>query len=201
MHIDNPRRFSRKNRHLRVIRAGMGDTSSGSSGSSDWVGAVANAFTANKNTEQSGAKTAYGGGADTSAAGGGGGGGMPGYGAPTSSTAVSPTIQTQISPQISPTFIQSSGGGTQSGSAVQYQPGGQSGQGGSAGLPFPPSTTAPNNLLTGAPMPVVGAGTPQYSGVPNFNPNLVQSGPNWLLIGIGALVLGAVAYSLYHARK
>lgn len=49
-----------------------------------------------------------------------------------STTAVSPTIQQQFTPQISPVFQQSSGGGSQSASTQQIAPGGQSGQGGSA---------------------------------------------------------------------
>ena len=47
---------------------------------------------------------------------------------------VSPNIQAQISPQISPGFIQSSGGGTQQTGATQSQPGGQSAQGGGSGI-------------------------------------------------------------------
>lgn len=61
------------------------------------------------------------------------------------STVVSPNIQTEISPQISPVFqqTQSSPGAVQAATATQFSPGGQSGRGGDASS-FPlPAATAP----------------------------------------------------------
>lgn len=63
---------------------------------------------------------------------GGSGGAAGAVPQPTTATAISPTIQQQFTPQISPVFQQSSGGGSQTASTQQIAPGGQSGQGGAA---------------------------------------------------------------------
>ena len=76
---------------------------------------------------------------------GGGGAGAPGatspVGAPASPIAVSPSFQTQISPQISPVFsqMQDSAGASQGATATQYMPGGmQASTGGAYATPSAP---------------------------------------------------------------
>ena len=89
-------------------------------------------------------------------------GGGPAQGGPTtgmqqpgsaSATTVSPTFQTEISPQISPVFsqMQDSAGATQAATTTQYKPGGMSAEGGSAtaqpalpGLPPLPAYSPPS---------------------------------------------------------
>lgn len=78
-------------------------------------------------------------------------------------TAVSPTFQTQISPQISPVFqqTQASPGAVQAATATQYQPGGMFAEGGSA-------AAAPGlSPYGGSSFPDFGSSAPtKYGGLP-----------------------------------
>lgn len=77
-------------------------------------------------------------------------------------TAVSPTFQTQISPQISPTFqqTQSSPGAVQAATATQYMPGGMFAEGGSAAAAPPMSPYGPSFPDFGS------SGPTKYGGLP-----------------------------------
>lgn len=86
-----------------------------------WVAAAASAYGAYQANKNSGSSNTSGGSSTA---------GAPAQ--PTSATSVSPTIQQQFTPQISPVFQQSSGGGSQTASTQQIAPGGQSGKGGDA---------------------------------------------------------------------
>ena len=108
----------------------------------------------------------------------------------TPSTTVSPAIQTQISPQISPVMTQmqaSPGAGVQA-APTMYPGGAQTVPMGAPGLPPPPM---------GPPQPV----TPYYGapapGIPFGTPSAFQTGEqrvNWTLIAIaGAVAVGAIA--------
>lgn len=86
------------------------------------------------------------------------------------STAVSPVIQTAISPQISPVFsqMQASPGGVQAGTTTQYQPGGMFAEGGSA-------PSAPPISPYGASFPDFGSSGPtKYGGLPVSSLDPVQ---------------------------
>ncbi len=81
---------------------------------------------------------------------------------PGTTTVVSPTFQTQISPQISPTFqqTQASPGAVQAATATQYMPGGMFAKGGSA-------ASAPPVSPYGVSYPDFGATPPvKYGGLP-----------------------------------
>ena len=83
---------------------------------------------------------------------GAGGGASPGVARPTmpqngGSTTVSPTIQTQISPQISPVF-QQTGSGDQAATTTMVSPGGQT------AIPSPPTPSPPGSTY-GNPTPNV----------------------------------------------
>jgi hypothetical protein len=81
---------------------------------------------------------------------------------PGGATVVSPTFQTQISPQISPTFqqTQASPGAVQAATATQYMPGGMFAEGGSA-------ASAPPTSPYGASYPDFGSTPPiKYGGLP-----------------------------------
>lgn len=97
--------------------------------------------------------------------------------APTSATAVSPTIQQQFTPQISPVFQQSSGGGTQSASTQQIAPGGQSGQGGAASAQ--PQGAAPAPSYAASPY---GASTPAMADPFGSNFDAIKYGTGSQLI-------------------
>lgn len=89
--------------------------------------------------------------------------GMPTPGS--TATAVSPTFQTQISPQISPTFqqTQASPGAVQAATATQYIPGGMMAKGGSAAAAPPLSPYGPSFPDFGASGPTKFGGLPVSS--------------------------------------
>lgn len=142
----------------------------GGLGYAQYAAMAAQAFNAYQNS-QSGDSSAGG-------AGGGGGGGLPGGGsgsALTSTIAVSPNIQTEVSPQISPVF-QQTGSGSQSAGTSMIAPGGQSGEGGGAtGAPasvspfgFPSAGTyggSPSGLTPFQTLPAYPTTTPARSSV------------------------------------
>lgn len=138
-----------------------------------------------------------------SAAGGigsGGSGGGAGAAPGNATTTISPNIQTQVSPQISPVFQQSSGGGSQTATTTQYTPGGQSGQGGSS---MPPSADGSGGypLNSGAPLPLV-----PTTGLNPYQPPLPfvaqqSSGGNWLMWGVAAAAIGLAVYMLWPDGK
>jgi hypothetical protein len=137
-------------------------------------------------------------------------------------TAVSPTIQQGFTPQISPVFQQSSGGGNQSASTQQIAPGGQSGQGGSAsGAPgyMPASAGGQGNALPSLATPGYGytpsygagsnaptMGDPFYTGLDYSKlaaqPSAVfQKKTDWTLYIVGAVVLAGLAWYLSQPKS
>ena len=136
---------------------------------------------------------------------------------PGSVTTVSPSIQTQVSPQISPTMVQqqSSPGASVGSAPTQFMPGGQSAETGTTpnwhyGAPGTPGVTPSLNPLQ--PYGVTGAGNyvpagpdpGQYSWRPDV-PEMIrasQRGPEipWLPIALVAAG-GAVAFALNKRKK
>lgn len=140
----------------------------------------------------------------------GGGGGMSPPMSRGGSTVVSPNIQTEISPQISPVFqqTQSSPGATQAATATQYQPGGQSGRGGDAselpysGGPSLPAMTAP--LLPGFDNYTTRDTLPRFADAGSMIRDVRESQPfNWTpvfwIAGIG--VVGLLALEFLKKRR
>lgn len=131
-------------------------------------------------------------------AGGRGGGG--------SATTVSPNIQTQVSPQISPVFQQSQGGGSQTASTSMISPGGQTGQGGGSYLPKlkPGAGGLPEGIPSFGPAPL---STPVYKPADwQPKPLIVQQGgmapwQRYTLLGVAGLLAAAVAKSAMDRRK
>ncbi len=135
-------------------------------------------------------------------------------------TAVSPTIQQSFTPNISPVFQQSSGGGSQSASTQQIAPGGQSGQGGSAtgapgqipaaagaggqGQGYAGSSYAPPTYQNNA-LPSLAA-DPFYSGFDaskyGANLPLIQKNDDYTMYYIiGGLALAAAAVMFWPKKK
>lgn len=128
-------------------------------------------------------------------------------------TTVSPNIQTTVSPQISPIFQQSSGGGDlTAGGASQYA-GGQSGQGGGSTPDYSTRQPTPYSdpLMTGAPAPLVGTSgngslNPWLNSYPTPQTGFIaqQSGgvsSNTLLLLGGVLVVGVLAFYFWPTKK
>ena len=181
-------------RHLRGINGGRGRRGLGSSETD------ALAMQAGMAYLTGGASTAAG--ASSTAGAAPGSGTAPGGGfQPT--TTVSPNIQTTISPQISPIFQQSSGGGDlTAGGASQYS-GGQSGQGGGSSPQYggaPVGGGSVPQAAYGVPSPLVGAGgdyTSAYPTIPAGGFIAQQSGlPSWMWIA-GGLVIAGLLYFAY----
>jgi hypothetical protein len=111
-----------------------------------------------------------------------------------STTAVSPTIQQQFTPQISPVFQQSSGGGSQTASTQQIAPGGQSGQGGSAADAPNPAGTPNAGYGYTAPGYSPSAALPSLAADPfGNNADIVRYG-----VGSGSLVAQQKDNSMFY---
>jgi len=141
--------------------------------------------------------------------------GMQQPGASTS-IAVSPTFQTQISPQISPVFtqLQDSAGATTAATTTQYQPGGMSAEGGSAvpasQMPssFPDFGGRPPTKFGGLPVsPLDPAGFTDIRSFPDAGSlvrDIRESAPfNWTPVyWVGGLaVVGVVALAVFKKRR
>ena len=125
-----------------------------------------NAYNQNKQAKEGGASP--------------GGAGGPSYGGPTtgmqqpggSATTVSPTIQTEISPNIAPVFsqMQDSAGATQAATTTQFKPGGMEAQGGSATSQPAPLPGMPGSMPFNAPPSPSYFSGPQKGGGLNYTP-------------------------------
>jgi len=141
---------------------------------------------------------------------------MPG----STATAVSPTFQTQISPQISPVFsqMQASPGATQAATTTQYQPGGMSAEGGGAvAAPAPMSPYGPSFPDFGSTGPTKYGGLPvsaldpvQFTDIREFPTagslirDIRESEPfNWTPVYWlgGAALVGVMALAFMKQRK
>lgn len=147
---------------------------------------------------------------------GSGGGSSPGGAGPgpspmmPSSTNVSPTFQTQISPQISPVFQQTQGspGATQAATTTQQNPGAQTAypSAPSSGPSYvPPQASYPGPTVPYA--PPLDPSQFNYA-IPGDAGSTIQkinqSKPfDWMIVvyGVGALAIGAIAISLIKKRK
>lgn len=149
------------------------------------------------------------------------GGPTTGIQQPGTVTAISPTIQTEISPQISPVFsqMQDSPYAVQAATTTQYQPGGMYAEGGSAYGIAPPLPAAPvPSLPVPSPSyfsgPTKGGGLPYTPLDPSSLTNLPTAGGmirdiqesqpfNWTPVyWIGGIaVVGAVALTFMRKRK